>query len=185
MVRHLEDCTASQKGKNSRLASNKRIKLTGFEDDSTRKHFIYSRTQLEDAQIALATNCNIPFSTFDSPDFHDFCKIIRNSRSNKDLMSRKALSARVHTTAAAARLEFKDELKANKSRISISLDGWTSPNNIPFMEIVAHFIDNKFCLRREILSFDILPGSHTGETLTEAVWHTLKFFGVLNKVNMT
>lgn len=97
-------------------------------------------------------------------------------------MSRKALSYRIHTSAAVARLEFAEELKQNKSRISISLDGWTSPNNIPFMGIVAHFIDNQFRLRREILSFDILPGSHTGETLTEAVWSTLKSFGVLDKV---
>ena len=151
-------------------------------DDTSSGSAVYTRHQMEEAQLALSVACNIPFTTFEKRQFHDFCTVLRKAPSNNDLMSRKVLANRLHKNAHEARVTLKKDLEANKSRISISLDGWTAPNNILFLGIIAHFIDNTFRVRREILAFDILLGVHTGEALCNSVWDKLKAFGLTDKV---
>ncbi len=82
--------------------------------------------------------------------------------------------------------------------MSISLDAWTSSNNIAFLAIVAHYVTNEgkhseygfawvesnsnVFTEELLIDFQELIGKHTGENMAEAVWETLTLYGIQEKV---
>lgn len=162
--------------------------LQDFMSSDTRQAagFVYTKEKLYKVQLALAVALNVPFTTFDSPQLHEFLDLWKRSPQNAiaaaTIANRRQLASFLHRSITDVREEQARDLSANVSRISISLDGWTSPNALPYVGIVAHYIDNKFVLRRETLAFDVITGSHTGETYADLVWEILRNRKLLDKV---
>jgi len=88
------------------------------------------------------------------------------------------------------------------SKVSLSLDAWTSSNKHPFLAIVMHYITNdwhlgmiyilhilrvtshSFQLPEELLiDFHELIGEHSGENMADAVYETMKMYNLQGKVN--
>jgi hypothetical protein len=72
-----------------------------------------------------------------------------------------------------------DRLRNVGSRISVTLDCWTSPNTNAFLEITAHYIDDDWTLRSLVLDCVPLLGEHTGEDLYGAFTARCDQFGLL------
>lgn len=145
-------------------------------------HYAYSLQNLQESQLALAVGCSIPFTTFEDPDFLHFLDMIRRSPSNNDISNRKKMARLLAAKTAIARRELAKELRQLESRVSLSLDAWTSPNHHPFLGIVIHFIDNTYTVRREVLGFEILSGIHSGMNMAEKIWSVLDEYDLLDKV---
>jgi hypothetical protein len=75
-----------------------------------------------------------------------------------------------------------DRLCNAGSKISVTLDCWTSPNTKAFLGITAHYIDDNWILQSLLLDFVPLPDLHTGENLCEAFVATCDRFGILPKL---
>lgn len=84
--------------------------------------------------------------------------------------------------------------------MSLSLDAWTSPNQYAFLAIVAHFVTNDGCLGTSSFSYSLRPsqvattdellidfteliGEHTGANMADAVWSTMKRYGLVGRVS--
>lgn len=126
--------------------------------------------------------CNMPFSLARAPEFLHFIDIVRKSTSNEDLSDRKRLAKDLKVEATLARNQLRIDFSKLKSRVSVSLDAWTSPNHHPFLGIMVHFIDNEYRIRREVLGFENLTGVHSGINMAGTVWSVLAEFGLLDKV---
>jgi hypothetical protein len=61
-----------------------------------------------------------------------------------------------------------ERLRNAGSKISVTLDCWTSSNNIAFLGITGHYIDDGWVLQSLLLDFVPLDGEHTGENLCGA-----------------
>lgn len=61
----------------------------------------------------------------------------------------------------------KERLNTNTSKISFTTDLWTSPNNLPFMAITAHYIDDTWKIHAELIDFICLLGKHSGNRIVE------------------
>jgi hypothetical protein len=53
--------------------------------------------------------------------------------------------------------------------IALSLDIWTSKNQLPILCIIGHWLTDEFEYREKMLEFTELPGVHSGENLAAAV----------------
>lgn len=53
--------------------------------------------------------------------------------------------------------------------VCLTTDTWTSPNDVPFVVIATHCIENEGRLRRKIHSFVIVPVKANGENLVDMV----------------
>ncbi len=64
-----------------------------------------------------------------------------------------------------------DELKAQiaqvPGKISISMDGWTSKNMLPFLAIRGHWLDSEWNYQTKLLDFAYIEGKHSGEKHSE------------------
>jgi hypothetical protein len=78
----------------------------------------------------------------------------------------------------------KKELQEISSKISFSLDGWTSKNQIAFLCITGHWITNDWKLKCAILDFCQLNGPHSGANISEVFFNVLKDYSLLNKVSI-
>lgn len=80
--------------------------------------------------------------------------------------------------------ELVEVLTNNTSQISLSLDCWTSPNQIAFLGVIAHFVDEKWELQNIMLDLIPIEGvSHTGVNLATALGQLLDEFHLWKKLN--
>ena len=73
------------------------------------------------------------------------------------------------------------------------MDLWTDPNLVSYMAVAAHWIQAKLELnesgshyslkmRADLIGFQRVPGSHTGEQLAEYFTYIIKHLGIWSKV---
>ncbi|KAK6977279.1 Transposase-like protein [Favolaschia claudopus] len=94
------------------------------------------------AQYIVA--CDQPFDTVEKPEFIRLMEYTHHGSSlNFSIPGRTAITSRImkmgEDTVAGTRKMFSEL----ESKVSISLDAWTSPNQHPFLAIVAHYISNE------------------------------------------
>ncbi|KAJ7732345.1 hypothetical protein DFH07DRAFT_755307, partial [Mycena maculata] len=56
-----------------------------------------------------------------------------------------------------------------------------SPNQHPFLAIVAHYVTNDGKLEELLIDFREIVGEHSGENMAEEVWTTLELYGLNNE----
>jgi len=78
----------------------------------------------------------------------------------------------------------KNLLKATCQMVSFTTDTWTSIQNINYMCLTAHWIDNDWKLNKRILNFCPIP-SHKGDELGRAVERCLVEWGIENVFTIT
>jgi hypothetical protein len=66
------------------------------------------------------------------------------------------------------------KLSSIKSKVSFAIDLWTSPNQIPFMGIVIHYINDEWEPESWLLDFVVLRGSHTGRRIFECFYKAIE-----------
>jgi hypothetical protein len=81
----------------------------------------------------------------------------------------------------AKKLKLKAFFKSDCPRVALTTDCWTSIQNLSYMAITAHFIDNEWNYHKKIISFSLVP-NHKGDTIGKKVEDVLKEWG-LRKVS--
>lgn len=64
--------------------------------------------------------------------------------------------------------EVKDLLANSRSRITLSLDGWSTPNGISMLGVVAYWIDEQYTLKTALLRLRPLDG-HSGKVIAKVL----------------
>jgi len=67
-------------------------------------------------------------------------------------------------------------------KIHISLDIWTSPNCLPILGIVAHYISEDNKLESAVLAMREIQGPHEGENIAPIVEEVLREWGIVSKL---
>jgi hAT family C-terminal dimerisation region/BED zinc finger len=75
-----------------------------------------------------------------------------------------------------------DRVRGVGSKISVTLDCWTSPSQKPFMGITAHYIDKDWALQSFVLDFVPLSGDHTGDNLCNVFAAVCERFDLLPRL---
>jgi len=65
--------------------------------------------------------------------------------------------------------EIKKQLYSSKSRIHLSFDLWTSPNNIAFVGVIGYYMSSQYKVETVLLGLRRLHGTHSGENIAEAI----------------
>ena len=85
--------------------------------------------------------------------------------------------------------------------VSISLNAWTSKNQIAFIAIVVHYVTNNWrfgkpiflshlyysfaLLEKNLIDFKGLIGEHSSHNMADAIWGTLELYGIKDKVHFS
>ncbi len=74
------------------------------------------------------------------------------------LPSADTLKRQIMDTFKTKRTEIITIMKNNSSKVSFTTDCWTSPNNIAFMGVTVHYIDEHWIMQSKTLDFFALSG---------------------------
>lgn len=74
--------------------------------------------------------------------------------------------------------ELKRELREVPGKISITMDGWTSMNVLPFVAIRGHWLTHDWEYKSKLLDFATIEGSHSGLNLRNVLVKCLDRLGV-------
>src|SRR6185437_2906542 len=81
----------------------------------------------------------LPFSIILS---RSFATMLQYLNANVDLPSCETIKSIIQSAFVVMQKDVKTLLKQAPSKISVTLDIWTSRANVPFLCITAHWIDN-------------------------------------------
>ena len=116
----------------------------------------------------------LPFKFVEREGFHEFCRIMQP---NFKLISRFTIARDNLAMYSTKKKKLKDLFKKSNLRFCLTIDSWTSLQNVSYMSLIAHFIDNNWKLHKRILNFCVIS-IHKGEAIGRAVETCLIEWGI-------
>ncbi|KAK9364536.1 ribonuclease H-like domain-containing protein, partial [Lipomyces kononenkoae] len=83
--------------------------------------------------------------------------------------SRHTMRQRIVDDFQLYRAQLKEVLSTKCKTIALSLDVWTSKNNLPILGVIGHWLTEDFEYQEEVLEFKELEGPHSGANLADTV----------------
>ena len=96
--------------------------------------------------------------------------------------NRKQLKKNIQDDFITTREALKGELKETCSSISLSVDVWTSPNQLSILGVVGHWLTPNFEYKEKLLEFAELPESESGDDMALMLDGTLVELGLEEKL---
>ncbi|KAI5353105.1 hypothetical protein L3X38_005997 [Prunus dulcis] len=69
-----------------------------------------------------------------------------------------------------------------KGSIAVTSDMWDGGNNLPFICVTAHYIDENWLLQKRIIAFRLLEFPHTGSSIFHAMMNVFKEYNITHKI---
>jgi hypothetical protein len=92
------------------------------------------------------------------------------------------LHNRIKDKFCRGRSHLKQELATTCHSIALSLDVWTSENQLAILGVIGHWITPDFEKREELLEFAEIRGPHSGENMAEVLFTTLEELQIAPKL---
>ena len=115
---------------------------------------------------------DLPFQLLESTEFRDYSKLLRPETI---IFKADALKNRIMERFRNTKVQMKKFFLSIDSRISFTTDIWTSPNDLAFMAITAHWISADFVIHSMLMDFVELFGSHSGVNIEKTISQSLNF----------
>ncbi|KAM2197142.1 hypothetical protein EV1_000638 [Malus domestica] len=132
----------------------------------------FNQKRLDMKCVKWIIKAEMPFRAVDQEDFRDWIH---------DLNPKYKLPNRHKVAAAVLELYFTEKEKIKRVvdglRVSITTDTWTSIQNINYMVVTAHFLDNDWALHKRILNF-VQITSHKGDDIGRCLEVCLNTWGI-------
>src|SRR5437773_370034 len=93
-------------------------------------------------------------------------------------MSKKTTCSDINKYFETAKAIIKERLLLAQSRIHISYDLWTSPNQRAMIAIVAHWTTEDYEVKSALLAIREVHGEHTGLNIADVLYSAMKEYNI-------
>ena len=115
--------------------------------------------------VKMFVKSEFPFRFVEDEDFRDF---VRSLQPRFEVPSRTTLRREMWELYEDEKAKLKIFLSKQCGRVCLTTDKWTSIQNLNYMSLTAHFIDDDWKLHKKILIFSQTTG-HSGELIAKHV----------------
>ncbi|KAG6533655.1 hypothetical protein ZIOFF_007530 [Zingiber officinale] len=133
---------------------------------------IFCQKKLEDKVVAFVVKDEMPFRVVEGAGF---VEMMKEAQSRFKIPNRKKIASLVWDLYALEMAKIKSVI--GDQRISIMTDTWTSIQNINYIVITAHFLDNDWKLHKRIINFTKIT-SHKGDDIGKVLEACLSDWGI-------
>ncbi|KAG7948001.1 hypothetical protein I3843_14G123500 [Carya illinoinensis] len=176
MKTHIQLCPKNRKSKldKSQTFLVPKARSEGGEGEKTLGMAKYNEKKIRAALARMVIVDELPFRCVEGEGFREFVKA---------LDPRFPIPSRFTVMRDCMRvfLREKDSLKkmflTTKQRVCLTTDTWTSIQNINYMCVTAHFIDNNWKLHKRIISF-VRISDHKGATIGRELEECMLDWGI-------
>lgn len=142
---------------------------SGIDTESTRE---------EIARYLVRTDA--PFSLVDGKAFKRLVQYF--SQQDVVIPSAKVVRKSIQKLFEEMKASLKKRLFLVPAKLSLTLDAWTSLNQVAVLGITVHWVDENCELQESVLACEEIIGPHTGSNMAEIVLSVLEEFNINNKV---
>ena len=103
-------------------------------------HKNLTSTKLCEQVLRIIVAGNLSFSFAENPEF---VALLQHAYRDCDIPNRRSVAKALKKAAKDERVALREELTNNDSKFSVTLDAWTSNNNIPFLGMYYIFCHGK------------------------------------------
>ncbi|GBC04867.1 hypothetical protein RclHR1_05900014 [Rhizophagus clarus] len=140
---------------------------------------VYNKETFKKFLIWWIVKNNLPFTCVKS---EDLCNMIYLLRKDVFIPSTDTIKNYIMTFFEDSQKKIASILKNISSKISFTIDAWTSLNNNSFLGITAHWITENWELKSFLLDFIKLKEPHSDTNIKEAFLKSLKNFNIESKI---
>lgn len=135
----------------------------------------FQRDKFQKLLVEYIAQKYLPFNFFEDAISE---KVYKYLNPKATLPGRNQMKTLTLNTFEAAQQTIKTFLKTCNSKISFTIDGWSSFNMKGYYGITAHFIDKNWKLHSILLDFVAADGQHTGNAIAKLFFQILQFYDV-------
>lgn len=135
-------------------------KLLVFKNKDELKTVGCSQQEITEACVHMIIVDELPFRFVEGEGFKYFCQ---RACPYWVIPCRQTIAKHVLSMYKSEKRKLKDALKGK--RVSLTTDTWTSIQNINYMVLTAHFVDDSWNLHKKVLNFCVIP-NHKGESIS-------------------
>ena len=119
--------------------------------------------------VTWMTVNHISYSQVESEAFRDFIAVY--SLAAVDLLPRSGTTIKnwVLDEFQKQKVYLRSILTHSKSVINLSFDLWTAPNNVAYIDVIAHFVSKDHDVKTVLLAVRQIHGIHSGENIAKTV----------------
>ncbi|KAK7280163.1 hypothetical protein RJT34_25225 [Clitoria ternatea] len=122
-----------------------------------------------------------PFIVVEGLGFKHLCKQLQPQF---DPPSRHTIARDCFQVYLDEKIRLKALFKSDCHRVALTTDCWTSVQNLNYLTLTAHFIDNEWKYQKRIISFSVVP-NHKGDTVGRKIEEVLREWGIRNVSTIT
>lgn len=89
----------------------------------------------------------------------------------------------LHPSCASTFFLITISSQAYKGRIHLAFDGWTSPNQLAMIAIIAITCDENYQLHYYLIDFIEIQGAHSGANTASLLFQVIKDYNIIDKVS--
>jgi hypothetical protein len=157
--------------------SFKRRKLTTNSDGSS-----LDGSHLKVLYIKFLTACHLPLRLVECPKFRDLLNYINDDIDTWLPTSHTTITHWVLRQFSSIKEQMKSRLHSALTDIHISCDLWTSPNYLPILGVISHYISKDGQFESAILALADIEGEHLGENLARYLQEIVEDWGISSKL---
>ncbi|KAM1841521.1 hypothetical protein ACFX13_016332 [Malus domestica] len=132
----------------------------------------WSQEESEEGIIEFIVLEEVPFSIVESEGFRRMmCKV----QPRLHVPSRRTMLRGLFNMYDSMKNQLKKEI--HNHRVSLTTDTWTSVQNLNYMVLTAHFVDDDWNMHKRILNFCLIP-SHEGKEIGKMIEQCLDEWGI-------
>ncbi|KAL6613903.1 hypothetical protein ACP70R_036173 [Stipagrostis hirtigluma subsp. patula] len=121
----------------------------------------------------------LPFSIV---EYDGFRRFVSSLNPMFEMVSRKAIKGDCIKMYQEHRQALQDVLKNANSRISLTMDLWTSNQTLGYICITCHYLDHDWKMHKRILKFSFMKSPHTGIAMFNAVLKSMQEWNIEDKL---
>jgi hypothetical protein len=131
--------------------------------------------------LTTFTSLNLPFHLIESPHFQNLLQLTQSAPSILSFPCGQTIQRWLEKATISQQRAILDTLPPT-SKLSLSLDCWTSPFQQAFIAITGYFLDESWEYREVLLGFEPLLGTHSGENLAKVVQTTIEAYDLSDRI---
>ncbi|WVZ53190.1 hypothetical protein U9M48_004165, partial [Paspalum notatum var. saurae] len=160
-------------------------------DDATRKrfqasmnrpleaNFVFDPQTCREAMNKFIIHAEIPFLKLEDPYLQPW---INTMQPTFQVKGRQTIRSDCLKKYEDMKKELQTELQNLDSHVCLTLDIWTSSQNIGYRVVTAHYVDSEFKLKKKIIWFKELEYHHSGYAISDELVLCMTDWGIRDKL---
>lgn len=134
---------------------------------------------IEQALIQWVVQTRQPFTVVENSSFQ---AVFEAANVKLPIKSADTLYNRIKEGFSKSRNKLKEDMAQSCNSIALSLDAWTSENQLSILGVIGHWITPDFEKREVLLDFAEIQGPHSGQNLADCLLTMVHELGIAPKV---